>query len=165
MVNRMSATASIAERDVALMQTETRLFGRARLTRSVIAKAFRTAVLLTGAVRQAEAVVLEAIRRMDPEQVSDDTFLLDCVQASVIPCRQCEPTPAETAKASSILAPELKRILLLSPHLRQALVLRVLLGFSDNDCERFHIRDAGQRACRAAKELARIRAAERSAAA
>ena len=165
MVTTMSAGAWIAGRDTALMQTETPTFVGTRLTRYMVAKAFRTAVLLTGGVSQAEAAVREAIGRVDPELISDDTFLLNCVRTSIVPSRRSRPAVADTESASSILAPELKRILLLAPYFRQALVLRVLLGLSEDECERLNVRNASERACAAVKELARIRAAERCAAA
>ena len=160
-VTTMSAGTWTEERDIALMQPTGRSLGSAGLSRHLMGKAFRTAVLLTGGIRQAETALLEAIGSVDPEQVTDETFLLDCVRASLNPARQCEPTIAESEDASSVLAPELKRILLLAPHLRQALVLRVLLGLSDDDCARFHVRDAGQQACAAVREISHIRAAKR----
>jgi len=165
MVTTMSGAAWIPGCDTALMQTETRTFVGTGLTCSVIGKAFRTAVLLTGGVRQAEAAVLEAIGRVNPERVSDDAFLLTCVRTSIVPSRRFRPAVTDTESASSILAPELKRILLLAPYFRQALVLRVLLGLSEDECERLNVRNASERACAAVKELARIRAAERCAAA
>lgn len=126
-----------------------------------LAKTFRAAVLLTGGVRQAEAAMLDAIQRIGSKQVSDDTFLLDCVRASLAPGRQSKASE-DTEDASSVLAPELKRILLLAPDLRHSLVLRVLLGLSDDDCARLNIRDASQRVRAAVQELARIREAERA---
>lgn len=126
-----------------------------------LAKTFRAAVLLTGGVRQAEAAMLDAIQRMGSAHVSDDTFLLDCVRASLAPGRQSKAIE-DTEGASSILAPELKRILFLAPDLRHSLVLRVLLGLSDDDCARLNIRNASQGVRAAVQELARIREAERA---
>jgi hypothetical protein len=155
MVNTISAQDYFGGGDVALMETDSPLSNYA------IARTFRAAVLLTGGVRQAEAAMLDAIEGTETEEVSDQTFLLNSVRASIARGRQSKATSADGAEASSILAPELKRILLLKPHLRQALVLRVLLGFSDDDCARLSVRNAGQRACAAVQELARIREVER----
>jgi len=46
---------------------------------------------------------------MDPERVSDDTFLLDCVRASVAPGLRCKAAAEDAEEARSILAPELER--------------------------------------------------------
>jgi hypothetical protein len=163
MVSTVSMVSWLPRRDMGVIHREARSLECACLTQHILAKAFRTAVLLTGAIGPAEAAVLEAIGRLDPEQISDDAFLMECVRASRAPGRQCKTTIRNGEDLSSILAPELMRILLLDPHLRHALVLRVLLGLSDDDCARLNMRNAGQRACAAVQELARLRQAERGA--
>ena len=65
------------------MYRESKFMKRASTTNGAMGKGFLAAVLLTGGVKQAEAAMLEAIRRMDAEQVSDQTFLLDCVKAAM----------------------------------------------------------------------------------
>jgi hypothetical protein len=162
MVSTMPAAAWVALGDTAAMRLEAEPVERSPISNHAIAKTFRAALLLTGGVRQAEAAMSDAIRRMDREHASDEAFLLDCVRASVARGRQSKATAEDAEGASAILAPELKRILFLAPHLRQGLVLRVLLGLSDDDCARLNIRNASQCACAAVRELARIRETERA---
>jgi hypothetical protein len=159
MLSTMYVSPAAAPGEMAWRHAEAPPVERPRISKSALAKTFRAAVLLTGGVQQAEAAMLEVIRQADGN-VSDQTFFADCLRASVAPGRQSQATAQDAEDASAILAPELKRILLLAPHLRHGLVLRVLLGLSDEDCARLNIRDASQRACAASQELARIRRAE-----
>jgi hypothetical protein len=165
MLSTMSGTVAATTGELAWRHAEASAEERPRISSSALAKTFRAAVLLTGGIRQAEAALLDVIQQVDPRNVSDQTFFADCLRASMAPGRQSQATAEDAEDASAILAPELKRILLLKPHLRHGLVLRVLLGLSEEDCARLNIRDAGRRACAASQELARIRRAERELAA
>ncbi len=160
MVSTMYTTVAATPGELAWQHAEISTGERPRISSSALAKTFRAAVLLTGGIRQAEAALLDVIQQVDPRGVSDQTFFTDCLRASVAPGRQSQATVEDAEDTSAILAPELKRILQLESHLRHGLVLRVLLGLSEEDCASLDIRDASRRACAASRELARIRRAE-----
>ena len=161
MLNAVPAAAWIPQGDTDFSPQRSESSEHASITSAALAKTFRVAVLLTGGVRQAEAAMLDAMQRMDPEQVSNASLFTDCVRASLATGRQSKASE-DTEDVSSILAPELKRILMLPSYLRYGLVLRVLLGLSDGDCARLGVRNASWRARAAVQELARIREAERA---
>lgn len=129
---------------------------RAPLSNGVIGRNFTAAVLLTGSVRKAEAAMLEAIHGMDAEEASDQTFLLDCVKASLVPGRQSQAQAKDAQSAACILPAELRPILSLARDLRHAFVLRMFLRLSREGCARLNIRDVDQLVCAAAQQLARV---------
>jgi hypothetical protein len=119
-------------------------------------EAFKTAVLLTGSVGQAEAALLQAIGQVRPEHLSQRTFLLACITAAIAPRRELQPSAFEIADASSILPQELARILLLPPDLRRSFVLRFLVGLSGEERKHLKVENIDEGACTAAQELARM---------
>ncbi|HYO80554.1 MAG TPA: hypothetical protein VES20_04065 [Bryobacteraceae bacterium] len=92
--------------------------------------AFVTALLLTGSVEHAEAIVLKAIRVSDIGRASSERLLTSVIAVAV----NSRPRFAERAQTvtsrSSILSWELNSVIYLSRKLRQCFVLRFLLGWS-----------------------------------
>ena len=85
--------------------------------------AFRTALLLTGATRTAEAAVMHGIGAC--EDLSHRGLLIEAVRSAII--RRTKPDgPYEV----ELLPPELRRLFMLQPLSRECIVLRILVGFS-----------------------------------
>jgi hypothetical protein len=101
-----------------------------------VSRTFTTALLLTANLEQAEAATLDGIRWLDPEEASEEALFLASVKAAIASRRQATEQPEELDRASSILPPELVRVLRLSLDLRHCFVLRVLAGLSREDCAR-----------------------------
>lgn len=102
-----------------------------------LTKAFCTALLLTGSVKRAEAVLLEAIQSWNCEYDLSEQLLLNrtliCVYAGV---RHALPSAEETAEVAALLPAELAVLLRLPSHLRELLILRVLVGLPREFCGR-----------------------------
>src|SRR5260370_30229964 len=97
-------------------------------TDEALTGAFMTAFLLTGSAEGAEAAVLEGLTAMDGNSMPDETLLLGTVAAAIA---------TKIAGNRSINLPiELRRVLRLRKDLRQAFVLRVLIGLSREMCAR-----------------------------
>src|SRR5215467_6856030 len=88
MLNAVPAAAWIPQGDTDFSPQRSESSEHASITSAALAKTFRVAVLLTGGVRQAEAAMLDAMQRMDPEQVSNASLFTDCVRASLATGRQ-----------------------------------------------------------------------------
>lgn len=124
------------------------------VSRGVLGSAFTIALLLTGTVKQAEAAVIEAIRRIDPEQASEEAFLQDCANAAMVRTQRSFPNSDAAAEAAAFLPHELQRILLLTRDLRRSFVLRVLLRMPADACARFGVPNASHFAAAAAQQMA-----------
>jgi hypothetical protein len=89
--------------------------------------AFRTALLLTGATRTAEAAVMHGIGAC--EDLSHRGLLIEAVRSAIT--RRTKPDdPYEV----ELLPPELRRLFVLQPLPRESFVLRILVGFSPEVC-------------------------------
>src|SRR5260370_9550538 len=115
------------------------------LQRTVI-MAFRAAYLLTASIQQAEAAVLAAIDRFDPDRDTKEILLQNAIRAAV----QCPSTQSQSAEALPL--PELQAVLSLPATLRRCFVLRVLVGLSRSACAgllRFSVGDVNGYTCSA----------------
>ena len=90
--------------------------------------AFRTAVLLTGDTRTAEAAVMHAIGGC--EDLSPGGLLTEAVRSAVRLQGSSPNGPYEV----ECLPPELRRLFLLQPLPRHCFVLRILVGLSPEVC-------------------------------
>jgi hypothetical protein len=89
--------------------------------------AFRTALLLTGATRTAEAAVMHGIGAC--EDLSHRGLLIEAVRSAIM--RRTKPDgPYEV----ELLPLELRRLFMLQPLPRECFVLRILVGFSPEVC-------------------------------
>jgi hypothetical protein len=125
------------------------------VTKGGLCTAFRTALLLTGNAKQAEAAILDAICSADREEISDQKLFLGAVSAALA----WREAPSETDGSSS-LPLELRSVLRLSMGRRHCFVLRFLAGFSREKCSQLlhlDIRQVDERASAAAQELALAR--------
>jgi hypothetical protein len=90
--------------------------------------AFRTALLLTGDTRTAEAAVIHGIGVC--EDLSRGGLLIAAVRSGVRRRTKSSDGPYEV----ECLTPELRRLFMLQPLPRHCFVLRVLVGFSPEVC-------------------------------
>jgi hypothetical protein len=90
--------------------------------------AFRTAVLLTGATKSAEAAVIHGISAR--EELSPHGLLTEAVRSAVRRRTKSSDGPCEV----ECLPPELRRLFMLQPLPRHCFVLRVLVGLSPEVC-------------------------------
>ena len=90
--------------------------------------AFRTALLLTGDTRTAEAAVMHGIGAC--EDVSPGGLLIEAVRSGVRRRTKSSEGPYEV----ECLPPELRRLFVLQPLPRHCFVLRVLVGLSPEVC-------------------------------
>ena len=90
--------------------------------------AFRTAVLLTGATKSAEAAVIHGISAC--EEPSPHGLLTEAVRSAV----RLQASSANGPYEVEWLPPELRRLFMLQPLPRQCFVLRVLVGLSPEVC-------------------------------
>ena len=90
--------------------------------------AFRTALLLTGDTRTAEAAVMQGIGAC--EDVSPGDLLIEAVRSAVRLRTKSSDGPYEVDG----LPAELRRLFMLQPLLRHCFVLRTLVGLSPEDC-------------------------------
>ena len=90
--------------------------------------AFRTAVLLTGATKSAEAAVIHAISAC--EELSPHGLLTEAVRSAV----RLQASSANGPYEVECLPPELRRLFMLQPLPRHCFVLRVLVGLSPEVC-------------------------------
>ena len=90
--------------------------------------AFRAALLLTGATKAAESAVIRGIRAC--EDLSYAGLLVETVRAAI----RRRTKPADASDALALLPPELRRLLVLKPLLRDCFVLRFLVGLSPGVC-------------------------------
>ena len=95
---------------------------------SALDMAFRTALLLTGDTRTAEAAVMHGIRAC--EDLSPGGLLIEAVRSAVRRRTKSSGGPYEV----ECLPPELRRLFMLQPLPRHCFVLRVLVGLSPEVC-------------------------------
>ena len=90
--------------------------------------AFRTAVLLTGATKSAEAAVIHGISAR--EELSPHGLLTEAVRSAV----RLQASSANGPYEVECLPPELRRLFRLQPLLRHCFVLRILMNLSPEVC-------------------------------
>ena len=95
---------------------------------SALDMAFRTALLLTGDTRTAEAAVMHGIGVC--EDLSPGGLLIAAVRSAVRRRTKSSDGPHEV----DCLPPELRRLFMLQPLPRHCFVLRVLVGLSPEVC-------------------------------
>jgi hypothetical protein len=95
---------------------------------SALDTAFRTALLLTGDTRIAEAAVMCGIRAC--EDLSPGGLLIETVRSAVRRRTKSSDGPYEV----ECLPPDLRRLFTLQPRLRHCFVLRILMGLSPEVC-------------------------------
>jgi hypothetical protein len=95
---------------------------------SALDVAFRTALLLTGDTRTAEAAVMHGIGVC--EDLSPGGLLIAAVRSAVRRRTKSSDGPYEV----ECLPPELRRLFMLQPLPRHCFVLRVLVGLSPEAC-------------------------------
>ena len=95
---------------------------------SALDMAFRTALLLTGDTRTAEAAVTHGIAAC--EDLSPGGLLMEAVGSAVRRRTKSSDGPCEV----ECLATELRRLFMLQPLPRHCFVLRVLVGLSPEVC-------------------------------
>lgn len=90
--------------------------------------AFRTAVLLTGDTKSAEAAVIHGISAC--EELSPQGLLTEVVRSAV----RLQTNSADGRYEVECLPPELRRLFMLQPLFRHGFVLRILMGLSTEVC-------------------------------
>jgi DNA-directed RNA polymerase specialized sigma24 family protein len=90
--------------------------------------AFRTALLLAGNTKTAEAAVLDGIGAC--EDLSHRGLLIEAVRSTI----RRRTKLADAPDALELLPPELRRLFMLPPLLRDCFVLRILVGLSPEVC-------------------------------
>jgi hypothetical protein len=106
---------------------------------------FIAAILLAGCTEQAERVVVEAIETLGDDEISEDMLLQATISAAVKPEMMAdEEGPRQPQPTVSWLPIQLRRVLLLPKDLRQAFVLRLLLGMTSDQCSRLLQLDDGK---------------------
>ena len=95
---------------------------------SALDMAFRTALLLTGDTRTAEAAVMHGMGAC--EDLSPRGLMMEAVRSAVRRRTKSSDGPCEV----ECLAPELRRLFMLQPLARHCFVLRVLVGLSPEVC-------------------------------
>ena len=90
--------------------------------------AFRTAVLLTGATKSAEAAVIHGISAR--EELSPHGLLIEAVRSAV----RLQASSANDPYEVECLPPELRRLFMLQPLPRHCFVLRILMNLSPEVC-------------------------------
>jgi len=97
-------------------------------TSSAVQTAFRTALLLAGVIKTAEAAVLDGIGAC--EDLSDHGLLIESVRSTIRQRTRLVDAP----DGLELLPPELRRVFMLQPLLRDCFVLRILVGLSPEVC-------------------------------
>jgi hypothetical protein len=150
-VHRMSGSSTVADVE------GTALTAGSVVIDENLSRMFVAAYLLTGSARQAETVVSESIQQLDTRATRAGYLSWKAVAAAILPeDADAGSTPDEAPTALPI---ELRRVLRLSPGLRQCFVLRVLMAMPRHYCAgllRMDARQVDANACLAAQELARI---------
>ena len=95
---------------------------------SALDMAFRTALILTGAMKTAEAAVMQGIGAC--EDLSPRGLMIEAVRSAVRRRTKSSDGPFEV----ECLPPELRRLFILQPLPRHCFVLRVLVGLSPEVC-------------------------------
>ena len=109
--------------------------GRAMANEGIVSRTFITAHLLSASIDLAENATLEAIDAWKPGIETDEELLRHGVEAAL---RKQERRDASCLSKEngthSYLPAELRTVLELRPVLRRSFVLRLLAGFSQEDC-------------------------------
>ena len=95
---------------------------------SALDMAFRTALLLAGTTKTAEAAVLDGIGAC--EGLSHRGLLIEAVRSTI----RRRTKSADAPDALDLLPPELRRLFMLQPLSRDCFVLRILVGLSPEVC-------------------------------
>jgi DNA-directed RNA polymerase specialized sigma24 family protein len=95
---------------------------------SALDMAFRTALLLAGATKTAEAAVMDGIGAC--EDLSHRRLLIEAVRSTI----RRRTKSADAPDAFELLPPELRRLFMLQPLSRDCFVLRILAGLSPEIC-------------------------------
>jgi hypothetical protein len=96
-----------------------------------IARAFHTALLLSGDTDTAERIVLSAVAVLCPQRLHAEALLVETIRRAT---RCHRAAVEETGAGDSDLPVELRNVLELDSALRRCFVVRTLLGFSLLDC-------------------------------
>jgi len=111
----------------------------------VLNEMFIAAILLTGCTERAERAVVEAIETLGEDDVSEHMVLQATIRAAVKPEMMAdEESPRQPQPTVSRLPIQLRQVLLLPRDLRQAFVLRLLLGMPRDQCSRLLRLDGGK---------------------
>ena len=130
--------------------------GCAMTDEGIVNRTFVTAHLLTGRIDLAESATLEAINAWEPDIESDEELFRHGVVAALGKRERGEASGLGKGKgAHSYLPAALRAVLELGPTLRRSFVLRVLAGFSEEDCAGLFGCPA-ERVDRAARAAARL---------
>jgi hypothetical protein len=95
---------------------------------SALDMAFRTALLLAGTTKTAEVAVMDGIGAC--EDLSHRGLLMESARSAI----RRRPKPADAPDGLELLPPELRRLFILQPLLRDCLVLRILAGLPPEAC-------------------------------
>ena len=95
---------------------------------SALDMAFRTALLLAGNTKTAEAAVMDGICAC--EDLSHRCLLIEAVRSAI----RRRTKSADDPDALQLLPPELCRLFMLQPLSRDSFVLRILVGLSPEVC-------------------------------
>jgi DNA-directed RNA polymerase specialized sigma24 family protein len=95
---------------------------------SALDMAFRTALLLAGNTKTAEASVMDGISTC--EDLSHRGLLIEAVRSTI----RRRTKSADAPDALELLPPELRRLFMLQPLSRDCFVLRILAGLSPEVC-------------------------------
>ena len=95
---------------------------------SALDMAFRTALLLAGNTKTAEASVMDGIGAC--EDLSHRGLLIEAVRSTI----RRRTKSADAPDALELLPPELRRLFMLQPLSRDCFVLRILVGLSPEVC-------------------------------
>jgi DNA-directed RNA polymerase specialized sigma24 family protein len=95
---------------------------------SALDMAFRTALLLAGNTKTAEASVMDGIGAC--EDLSHRGLLIEAVRSTI----RRRTKSADAPDALELLPPEMRRLFMLQPLPRDCLVLRILVGLSPEVC-------------------------------
>lgn len=95
---------------------------------SALNMAFRTALLLAGNTKTAEAAVMDGIGAC--EDLSNRGLLIEAVRSTI----RRRTKSADAPDALELLPPELRHLFVLQPLSRDCFVLRILVGLSPEVC-------------------------------
>jgi hypothetical protein len=118
--------------------------------RSSLDMAFRTALLLAGNTKTAEASVMDGICAC--EDLSHRGLLIGAVRSAI----RRRTKSADASDARELLPPELRRLFMLQPLSRDCFVLRILVGLSPEVCAELldvSIRESEDAVCAALNQL------------
>src|SRR5262245_37063972 len=97
-----------------------------KTARQTIEKAFVTAHLLTGNIRTAENITIDAIGNWNPREEAPEVLFGNVLKIAA-------RTPSIASEEGQV-SEELRRVLRLNPSQRRCFVLRILVGLSAETC-------------------------------